>query len=187
VEGYRQLVELAHSAGAVIVVDAAPAALAAALPAHPDLVTPNLEEAEAALTGAPVDVLPIPDGTDVRDRAEAAARSLVDAGARRAVVTAGAAGSAFATPERVDWIPTVAVTLVSAIGAGDAFVGGLAVELLDRGPASATRAGWLAAVVRGVATASASCETPLAGGVHPARAAELRGKIEALLPKVGAR
>ncbi|MFG1922139.1 1-phosphofructokinase family hexose kinase [Cryptosporangium sp. NPDC048952] len=183
VEGYRQLVELAHAAGAVIVVDAAPAALAAALPAGPDLVTPNLEEAEATLSGAPVDVLPIPDGADVRERAEAAALSLLEAGARRAVVTAGAAGSAFATGSSAAWIPTVPVRVVSAVGAGDSFVGGLALELLARGLDDDA---WLPAVVRGVATASASCETPLAGGVDPARAEELRGKIEALLTKVGA-
>ncbi|GAA0277292.1 1-phosphofructokinase family hexose kinase [Cryptosporangium japonicum] len=183
VEGYRQLVELAHAAGAVVVVDAAPAALAAALPAGPDLVTPNLEEAEATLTGAPVDVLPIPAGADVRERAEAAARALLAAGARRAVVTAGAAGSAFATPDGLAWIPTVPVRVVSAVGAGDSFVGGLALELLARGTGDDV---WLPAVVRGVATASASCETSLAGGVDPARAAELRGKIEALLTKVSA-
>ncbi|MFI5952348.1 1-phosphofructokinase family hexose kinase [Cryptosporangium sp. NPDC051539] len=181
VEGYRQLVELAHARGAVIVVDAAPAPLATALPAHPDLVCPNLEEAEAALSGAPVDVLPIPDGADVRDRAEAAAQALVAAGAQRAAVTAGAAGTAFATAGTVSWIPAVPVEVVSPVGAGDSFVGGLALELLHHGPDA-----WRAAVVRGVATASASCETPLAGGVDPARAEELRGKIEALLDEVGA-
>ncbi|MFB9322130.1 1-phosphofructokinase family hexose kinase [Cryptosporangium minutisporangium] len=186
--GYRQLVELAHRGDAVVVLDAAPGALAAALPAGPDLVAPNLEEAEAALSGASADVLPVPDGTDVRDRACAAAQALVDAGARRAAVTAGAAGTAFATRESLDWIPTVPVTVVSAVGAGDSFVGGLALELLAReGAAHAGRDDWRAAVVRGVATATASCETPLAGGVDPARAEALRGKIEALSAKVGAR
>ncbi|WP_143175441.1 1-phosphofructokinase family hexose kinase [Cryptosporangium aurantiacum] len=204
-DGYRQLVELAHRAGALIVMDAAPAALAAALPARPDLVTPNLEEAEAALSGAPADVLPVPDGVDVRARAEAAARALVDAGARRAVVTAGAAGAAFATSgstsggtsgcasgstsggtaEATDWVPSVPVTVVSAVGAGDSFVGGLALELRSR--PRETRDAWRAAVVRGVATAAASCETPLAGGVVPARARELRGKIESLSAEVGVR
>ncbi|TQS41044.1 1-phosphofructokinase family hexose kinase [Cryptosporangium phraense] len=181
VEGYRQLVELAHARGAIIVVDAAPAPLAVALPAHPDVVCPNLEEAEATLSGAPVDVLPIPDGADVRERAEAAARALVAAGAQRAAVTAGAAGTAFATATALTWIPTVPVDVVSAVGAGDSFVGGLALELL-----ATNYADWRAAAVRGVATASASCETPLAGGVDPARAEQLRGKIEALLDEAGA-
>jgi 1-phosphofructokinase family hexose kinase len=188
VGGYRQLVELAHSAGAVVVIDPAPAALAAALPAGPDLVSPNLEEAEAALSGAAADVLPIPEGADVRERAEAAASALVVAGARRAAVTAGAAGTAFATSERADWIPAVPVTVVSAVGAGDSFVAGLALELLgETPPAAASRAEWLAAVIRGVATATASCQTSLAGGVDPIRAETLRGKIEALCAEVGAR
>src|SRR4051794_36069188 len=50
-DGYGRLVALAHAAGRRAVVDANPAALRAALGAGPDVVTPNLAEAEGLLHG----------------------------------------------------------------------------------------------------------------------------------------
>jgi 1-phosphofructokinase family hexose kinase len=171
VGGYGELVEAARAAGVAAIVDTAPPALRAALPSGPDLVTPNLEEAEAAISGDSGHVLHS-TGPDLAERAEAAARTLVALGARRAAVTAGELGVALAQGSSVTWVPTVPIEVVSAVGAGDSFVAGLAIGLLDG-------ADWFGAATRGVATATASCEQVRAGGVDPDRVEELLAKIEA--------
>ncbi len=95
-------------------------------------------------------------------------------GARAAAVTAGAAGTAFGDsaldPGRVVWVPTVPVEVVNPIGAGDSFVGGL-VDALESGRSPEE------AVVFAVATATASVEQALAGGIDPARARELAARL----------
>ena len=171
-DGYGQLVELAREAGVMSIVDTAPKPLAATLAHGPSLVTPNLEEAEAALTGAMGDVLHL-DDTDVPGRAAKAALELCERGAVRAAVTAGADGVAFAESGAVRWFPAVPVDVVSAVGAGDSFVAGLAVELLGLPELPPTADQWAAAFQRGVATAAASCEQLRAGGVEPERVARL--------------
>jgi 1-phosphofructokinase family hexose kinase len=171
--GYGELVEAAHAAGLTVIVDSAPGPLRAALASGPDLVTPNLEEAEAAVAGAGGDLLVSADEA-VADRAETAALALCELGARRAAVTAGALGVVLADNGEVTWIPTVPTEVVSAVGAGDSFVGGLTLALM-KNPTD-----WVAATVRGVATATASCEQVRAGGVDPARAEELLDAITAL-------
>ena len=171
-DGYGQLVDLATAAGVVSIVDTAPGPLAASLAHRPDLVTPNLEEAEAALSGDLGDVLSAND-EDVIGRAGHAALALCERGARRAAVTAGADGVAFAESGAVHWIPAAHVDVVSAVGAGDSFVAGVAMELLGL-PVLPPRTGqWLDALRRGTATAGSSCEQVLAGGVDPRRVAEL--------------
>jgi len=200
--GYGQLVELARAAGAISVVDCAPGTLAASLAHGPDLVTPNLEEAEAALAGDIGDVLHASDvlhggDEDIPERAARAARELCARGARRAAVTAGSRGVAFADGTtdgtsdgtangtsdgaseglEVHWVPAVPVDVVSAVGAGDSFVAGLALELIGLETLSTvhppTTEQWLDALYRATATAAASCEQVRAGGVDPARVAEL--------------
>ncbi|WP_051266105.1 1-phosphofructokinase family hexose kinase [Nakamurella lactea] len=161
VDGYGRLVELAHAKGSPAVVDAAPAALEAALPYRPDLVCPNLSEAEGLLHGR-VDEQVHESGDDLPERAAAAAAALHERGAVRAVVTAGAAGAALATADGRWWLTAPPVEVVSPIGAGDSFVGGAA-------PALAAGRADLDIVIDGMATASASVEQLLAGGVDPAR------------------
>lgn len=168
-EGYAQLIELAHAKGSAVVVDAAPAALAATLASAPDLVCPNLSEAEGLLHGR-IDEQVLESGDDVPDRAVAAAVALHERGAIRAVVTAGSAGAALATADGRWWLTAPRVTAVSPIGAGDSFVGGAARAL------AAGRAD-IDLVIEGMATASASVEQQLAGGVDPARVPELAGQI----------
>ena len=75
-------------------VDASGAVLGAALAARPDLVTPNLAEAEGVLHGHADES--VEASPDARPRAEAAAAELVRAGAGAAIVTAAAAGAAVA-------------------------------------------------------------------------------------------
>jgi 1-phosphofructokinase len=172
VGGYGELVAAARAAGVPVIVDSAPGPLRAALPSGPDLVSPNLEEAEAAISGDSGHVLHS-SGPDLAERAERAAGTLIELGARRAAVTAGELGVALAEGDGVTWIPTVPVEVVSAVGAGDSFVAGLSLGLLDG-------LSWAEAAARGVATATASCELVRAGGVDPAR-------VEELLARIGAR
>jgi 1-phosphofructokinase family hexose kinase len=179
IDGYGQLVELAHRAGIPALVDTAPAALRGSLASGPDLVSPNLQEAEAAISGSSASVLTDAD-TDVRERAIEAALTLCELGAGAAAVTAGADGVALVTADTgvVRWVPTVQVDVVSAVGAGDSFVAGvlLAIEETTAG----NGVDWAEAVLRGAATATASCEQLRAGGVDPRRVEELLVQVRAV-------
>ncbi|WP_196073324.1 1-phosphofructokinase family hexose kinase [Nakamurella alba] len=172
VDGYAQLVRLARSAGVPVLVDAAPAVLEAALPAGPDLVSPNLSEAEGLLDGR-VDEQVHEEGDDIPDRAIRAAKELHARGARRAVVTAGSAGAALATDDGSWWLEAVRVDAVNPIGAGDCFAAGAALALT-------TGASDVDVVRRGMAAATASVEHPVAGRLDPARAAGLFEQITAV-------
>jgi 1-phosphofructokinase family hexose kinase len=159
-ETYGEVVALARAQGAIAVIDAARAALRACLPFGPDVVTPNLAEAEAALHGAGDEAVEA-QGGDARAAAVAAARSLCDAGARSALVTVGRHGVGGADAEGAFWVAAPSVREVNPVGAGDSFVAGLAFAL-ERGDDLRS------AVLCAVATASASVSHPLAGGVDAA-------------------
>ena len=152
------------SSGALSVVDGARQALVDAVAFGPDLVTPNLHEAEGILGGrfdeASHDDAPL---EEVRERAFEMAGGLCERGARRALVTAGAHGAAYAGDGEQAWVPAPAVEASNPIGAGDALVGGVA-EALSRGRT------WLEAVRWGVVVASAAVEHPAAGHLDPDRA-----------------
>ncbi len=168
-DGYARLVQIGRRAGAWVVVDAARAALAAALAAGPDAVTPNLAEADGVLNGHTEETVD-EAGLDVPRRAGAAAEALCARGARSAVVTAGAAGAAYFDAGGVTWVPTVKVEVVNPIGAGDSFVAGL-VRACESG------ASGVDAVTFALATATASVEQELAGGVDPRRVCEIVGQL----------
>lgn len=166
---YPQIVGLGRDAGVPVVLDAARQDLLAALPARPDLVTPNLAEALAVLGG--VDDEPVEaGGDDVRACALQAAEGLCAAGALDAVVTAGRHGAAGAGRHGRFWIAAPEVEEINPIGAGDAFVAGLCAGL-RRG------AGIADAAVLGVATASASVTLPLAGDVPGGLARRLHSEL----------
>jgi ribokinase len=97
----------------------APADAAAIIKDAPDWLVVNESEA-AAVLGRPVEGL--------ADAARAAAE-LRAKGARHAVVTAGARGAALATPDENAVVTAFPVQAVDTVGAGDAFVGALAVAL----------------------------------------------------------
>jgi len=109
-------------------------------------------------------------GPQTARHACAAVRALCERGARSAAVTAGAAGTAFGDLWDVYWVPTVPVRVVNPIGAGDSFVGGL-VQALEAGRTTVD------AVTFAVATATASVEQELAGGVDPDRASQLAAQL----------
>ena len=125
----------------------APPEAARLVAAGPDWLVVNESEAAAVL------------GRPVRGLAEAAraAAELVAAGARQAVVTAGAAGAAFlAGPgdsrQSAGTVAAFPVTAVDTVGAGDTFVGALAVALAagiaPREAVTAAAAAGAAAVTR---------------------------------------
>lgn len=171
VDGYGRLVEIARQLGSKCFVDAAPAALRAALAHRPYLVAPNLEEAEAMLAGQSGDSLHFAgDEADVPARAQEAAQRFHDLGAEVAVVTAGSAGAAVAVAENCWWSPAVKLErVVSAVGAGDSFMGGLCYQFCQ----NAGEPDWPANLHFAGVVAAASCEVVKAGGVEASRVQEL--------------
>jgi ribokinase len=89
-----------------------------------DYFIPNETEAEI-LTGRPVHTL---------EEAAACANVLLELGFRRVVLTLGARGSLIAGPAGSVHVPPFAVTALDTTGAGDAFIGSLAVFLAEGAP-----------------------------------------------------
>jgi ribokinase len=119
----------------------APPDAAAIVAAGVDWLVVNETEA-AAVLGRPVSGLA---------EAGQAAAALITAGARHAVVTAGAHGAALAGPDATAAISAFRVDAVDTVGAGDTFVGALAVALAAGIPA--------AEAVRAAAAAGATAAT----------------------------
>ena len=161
---YAELVELAHARRGRVVVDAYGELLRQALEAKPDVVKPNLVEAESTVgTGEPQ---PVALGHDARERSLTAAEGLVAEGALAAAVTAGEQGAALAGHGPPLWIPAPRVRAVNPIGAGDCFAAVLGAGLEDGRPLPEVFA-------YAVAAAAASVEQPVPGNFDPRRAAEL--------------
>jgi tagatose 6-phosphate kinase len=110
---YGRLIDAAHMENIPVILDTSGAALSTSLTHHPDLIKPNRDEA-AALTGKTTDADIIGELKRLTDMVPVVALSL------------GGDGAVFITREE-----TVAVTpppgaAVNPVGAGDAFVAGLA-------------------------------------------------------------
>jgi ribokinase len=84
-----------------------------------DYLIPNETEAEA-LAGIAVRKV---------DDARRCAQRMIEQGARRAIITLGSQGALLAGTEAMEHIPPFAVEPVDTTGAGDAFIGSLAVFL----------------------------------------------------------
>lgn len=156
---YGQVVEAAHARSLPAFVDAAPAVLAASLPHGPDLVSPNVGEAEALLHGR-TDEHVEESGDDLPERCVEASRELHARGARRAVVTAGSHGAALTTAAGSWWVAAARVPVVNPIGAGDSFVAGTSDALVGG-------AGDLEAVRHGMAVAAAAVQHETGGMLDP--------------------
>ncbi len=169
VDGYARVVHAARGLGLRSVVDATGEVLANALTAHPDVVSPNLAEAETLVFGPTVEGVE-PEGELVVPRAVAAAQGLLARGARHAIVSAGSHGAAYSDGSETAFSPAPEVSVVSPIGAGDSLVGGL-VHALEEGQSFGD------AVRFALAVASASCEQAVAGAVDVSRARELTATL----------
>jgi ribokinase len=149
----------ARAGGVATVLNLAPVPEGAAglLAECPDWLVVNAQEA-AILAGRHPDARPADEVALGRDGAAALAAGL---GGGQVVVTLGAAGAVLAGPSGTAAVPGFQVTAVDTVGAGDAFVGALAVALasgLDpaaavtaacaAGAAAATRRGAQAALPR---------------------------------------
>jgi ribokinase len=177
VPAIRSALARTHGSRCVLNLAPAPPEAAAVVTDGVDWLVVNESEA-AAVLGRPVDGLP---------EAGEAAAGLVAAGARHAVVTAGAHGAALASADdaqaddsragdaqghdsragdaqgKVTAIPAFRIKAVDTVGAGDTFVGALAVALAAGVPA--------AQAVRAAAAAGATAATrhgAQAGMPHPA-------------------
>ena len=139
VDGYARVVAAARRTGLRSVVDSTGEVLASALTAHPDVVCPNLAEAETLVFGPAIEGVE-PEGELVVQRATASAQGLVARGARHAVVSAGSHGAAFSDGTETWFCPAPEVSVVSPIGAGDSLVGGL-VHALEEGQPFQTPSG----------------------------------------------
>jgi 1-phosphofructokinase family hexose kinase len=168
-DAYGQLVRIAAEYGAIAIVDATAATLAEALAAGPDVVTPNVAEAEELLTGSGRHIVDAVSAA-IPERAARAGRALVRRGARAAVVTAGAPGLVLAGERRERWLDAPQVSVRNPIGAGDALVAGLGCALEHGEPLDE-------AVLAGMAAAGASVEQELPGRLDAARAAELEREL----------
>ena len=171
---YGRVVALAHARGAQALVDGSPAVLGAALPLGPDLVSPNLGEAEALIHGR-ADEHVEESGDEGVERCVAAARALHARGARRAVVTAGSHGAALATAGGAWWLGATPVPVANPIGAGDSFLGGTADALLAGAPDAE-------AVRRGMAVAAAAVQHESGGVLDPALVAPALAALPARVP-----
>lgn len=163
-DAYARITADAHDRGRPVIVDVSGPALEAAVSAGVDVVCPNLAEAEQLILGSAEEAVDAP--VDARQRALHSAQQLVERGARSAIVTAAAAGAALAERGRSIWLQAPAVAVANPMGAGDAFVAGLAAALSD-GESLRDSA------VRAIATGSASVEHSRAGMLDVGRSAEL--------------
>jgi ribokinase len=84
-----------------------------------DYFVPNESEAET-ITGMPVRSL---------DEARTCARTLLDRGVRKVILTLGANGALLASEAGMEHVPAFAVKTVDTTGAGDAFIGSFATFL----------------------------------------------------------
>ena len=107
------------------------------------------------------------------ESAYAAARALRDLGAGSAIVTLGAEGSVWSTPEGEGWTPAYPVTAIDTVAAGDAFCGVLAASLADDLP-------WETALRR--ASAAGALATTIAGAAPSLPSADAIGRLVASTP-----
>jgi len=158
VSGHGAIVEVCREAGVPLLVDASGHGLLAALAAGPDIVKiGRVEAVEAGIVAADADAV-------------AAAAALVDAGARLAVVTDGAAEVAAADATTIWRLRVPSVDAVNAVGSGDSFNAALSLALMDGATVPE-------ALVRGVAAGSANALTVSAASLDPATAGALEGEV----------
>ena len=163
-DGYRDLIDEARAAGAHVALDAEGSRLAAALPAHPDVVKVNVREAG--------DLLGIPTArSDDSLAAASKIRALAGGDGHAGIVTRGAEGVMLAAPDGTLYEGVLYVRGRYPVGSGDAFLAGL-VTALDRGNA------WDDALGLALGAGAANAEMPGAARLDPDRARALAAKAD---------
>jgi ribokinase len=117
----RRAFDLARAAGVPILFNPAPA-----IRLDPDMLSVDylvVNETEAAL------IADLPVGS--RQEAEAAARTLLQSGARHVLLTLGADGAIVADATGLRHYPALPTRVVDTTAAGDTFIGGLATGLIE--------------------------------------------------------
>lgn len=168
-DSITELVEMVHSKGNLLLMDSAPHFLAYGLAAGVDIVSPNLDEAEAVINATTEDFF-TGDIRNGEERAKNAALKLCEMGTRVAIVHAGALGAAIAHAGKVSFTPSPRVTVVSSVGAGDSLAAGFALKSEEQGDVTKMESiDWELSLKFGIATAAASCEKGRSGEVDPVR------------------
>ena len=108
-DGYAQIVHLGHRKGSQVVVDAAPVPLSACWRPSRTWCRPTCPRPRPCCSDERVS-WSMRRATTFPTRAVIAARALYATGARRAVVTAGAAGAALCTADGTWWLTAAPVT-----------------------------------------------------------------------------
>jgi len=164
----QRAIDIAHAKGVPVMLNPAPARpLEPALLSKVDFLLPNETEA-SLLTGLPV-------APGHAEQANLAAQALRAAGARCVLVTLGAQGVLVAQGQATSLEPAMSVPVVDTTGAGDTFVGCLAVGIAQR------RA--LADAVHEAQCAAALKVTRLGAQAAIPRRDEVRDFMEAASPR----
>jgi 1-phosphofructokinase family hexose kinase len=121
---YASLIAMANECRVPVIFDAAGENLAAGLAAQPAFVKPNRYEL-AALVGYDIHTL---------EDAYRAGRVLVERYHTTPIITLDAEGALAVLPDRALYLPPLKVEVVSAAGAGDAMLAGIAASLLRQQP-----------------------------------------------------
>ena len=179
-DNIAQLIKVVHKKKSLIFFDTAPHFLAWAIRHGADMVSPNLDEAEALISGGSESSFS-GENTNGRERAECAAQAISEMGAKVAIVHAGALGCALAYKDQTIWVPTVEVVVASSVGAGDSLAAGFILQTEEQGlKGGLDDIDWKLSLQFGSATAAAACEMGRSGEVDPLHVAQLFDQIRAL-------
>lgn len=179
-ENIAQLIELVHRNNCLIFFDTAPHFLKWAISHGADIVSPNLDEAEAVLSGGSEDLF-MGEDSNGRTRAERAALALCELGVKVAIVHAGGLGSALAHDGRTIFVPAAEVIVASVVGAGDSLAAGFILKSEEQGDVTQLNSiDWKLSLQYGSAVAGAACELGRSGDVDPKRVEEIFKKLVTL-------
>lgn len=172
-ESIAELIAMVHHSGSLLLMDTTPHYLSFGLSSGVDIVSPNLDEAEAVINATTEDFF-TGDTLHGQERAEKAALKLCEMGAKIAIVHAGALGAAVAHSRRVDFVSSPNVSVISSVGAGDSLAAGFVLKSEEQGNVTKLDSiDWLLSLKYGVTTAAAACEKGRSGEVDPERVASI--------------
>jgi len=153
---YAKLINLAHRAGAGVVLDTGGDYLRFALPAKPDAIKPNLQELESAL-GCRIKGIP---------GLKKAVTGLMQSGIKHVGVSLGKKGAVFGLDSRVWMAGMPDLKPVNVIGSGDCMTAGMAAALIGCNPAERGRVDAEGIIRLSMACAGANVLTPEPGSIR---------------------